>query len=353
MVAKFDRILSIETSCDDTSVAIVEKDGKVVLQVSANQDLVHAPFGGVVPEIASRNHSAHLLLLIEKIFEKSKLSWKNIDGIAVTNRPGLVGSLLVGLVTAKTLALAKQLPFIGINHLEGHILAPFLSDQERAPVEFFGYPFVALTISGGHTSLYNVTEAGRYHLLGQTIDDAAGEAFDKFAKMAGLGYPGGVHVDSKAKLGNTEAFKFPRALIKEENCNFSFSGLKTAAQRILNKMSSKEIAANIEDLCASYQQAIIDVLIVKLNRAVRLKDAKNAVITGGVSANSGLRAQGQQWAEKNGVQLIVPPLRYCTDNAAMIGYAGITRLNRGERSPQTLGPSPRSLDGDFLMDLKV
>ena len=215
------KILAIETSCDDTSVALVSEEGFVYEMVSANQDLAHAPFGGIVPEIACRNHSIALLPLIDDLFMRAKISWPEIDGIAVTNRPGLIGSLIVGVVTAKTLAQVYSKPLIGVNHLEGHILAPFLfdADRERPSLEF---PFIALAVSGGHTSIYEIQGLGDYSVLGATLDDAAGEAFDKFAKMLGLGFPGGVKVDQLARAGDTKAFDFPRGLIHEETYQMSF-----------------------------------------------------------------------------------------------------------------------------------
>ncbi|MEZ0390867.1 MAG: tRNA (adenosine(37)-N6)-threonylcarbamoyltransferase complex transferase subunit TsaD [Pseudobdellovibrionaceae bacterium] len=340
--------LAIETSCDDTSVALVEADGQVRALVSANQDLAHAPFGGIVPEIACRNHSLNLLPLIEQVFKKSNISWEQVGGIVVTNRPGLIGSLIVGIVTAKSLAQARKLPLIGVNHLEGHILAPFLKDESYQPTFPYEKPFLALAISGGHTSLYHVKSFGDYHILGATLDDAAGEAFDKFGKMAGLGFPGGVKVDQLSKNGNVKAYDFPRSMIKEDNYLMSFSGLKASAQRLLESLGPEKVQANLADLCASFQEAIVDILIAKLDRAAGKTGIRNIVITGGVSANSRLRERAQAWAAKNQLNLLIPPLRYCTDNAAMIGYAGILRFNRGEHSSLDLGPSPNSYPQDFF-----
>lgn len=346
---KYQRVLAIETSCDDTSVAVVEADGRVLCSLAASQDKEHADFGGVVPEIASRNHSFHLLPLVDKALSKSEKTWEDIDAIAVTCQPGLIGSLLVGVVTAKTLAMAKNKDLIGVNHLEGHLLAPFLKDDKYCPPEDFEYPFVGLAVSGGHSSLYYCESLGNYTVLGTTIDDAAGEAFDKFAKMAGLGYPGGVQVDKYSQEGEVDKYDFPRALMqrKARNFNFSFSGLKTQAQNKLKEMSQEERREEIHHLCASYQEAIVDALLAKLDWAVvdyflsKNKKAR-AIVTGGVSANSRLRAKAQEWADRKKVQLVIPPIRYCTDNAAMIGYAGIQRLNRGEKSDITLGASPKS-----------
>lgn len=342
------RVLAIETSCDDTSVAIVNRDGFVESCCSANQDLAHAPFGGVVPEVASRGHTENLLPLVEAALNQAGRAWADIHGIAVTSRPGLMGSLMVGVVTAKTLAMAKSLPWVAVNHIEGHLLAPFLKDATHTPPAGFGFPYLALAISGGHTHLFIAEELGRYRLLGQTLDDAAGEAFDKFAKLVGLGYPGGVLVDQWAAKGNPGKFQFPRALIKEDNLNFSFSGLKTSAQRQLETMTEEQRRDALADLCASFQEAIVDVLLAKFERAALDHDLKNVALTGGVSANSRLRARAGEAAKKNGWILALPPLRYCTDNAAMIGLAGLRRLERGESSSADTGPSPSSLAADFL-----
>ncbi len=343
-------VLAIETSCDDTSAAIVTHEGFVRSVISANQDKYHAVFGGVVPEVAGRAHTQMVLPIVEECFKGSNISWSEIDGVVVTNRPGLVGSLLVGVVTAKALAQAYGKPFIGVNHLEAHLLAPFLSDDSYSPPEDFTYPYIALAISGGHTQLYLVEQLGRYRVLGSTLDDAAGEAFDKFAKMLGLGFPGGVQVDQRALSGDPKAYDFPRSLIHEDNFNFSFSGLKSAGQRTLQALTQKQRQQNVADLCASYQEAIVEVLLAKLNKACAHFNLKKAVLTGGVSANSRLRKLGQLWADKNNIQLVIPPLRYCTDNAAMVGFAGIQRMNLGERSDQGLGPSPRVLETDFIYE---
>jgi len=342
-----EKVLAIETSCDDTSVAIVDRSGWVHSVVAASQDLEHELYGGIVPEIAARNHSIALIPLIEEAFKKAGMSWKDVQGIAVTNRPGLIGALIVGLVTAKSLAQAKKLPFLGVNHLEGHLLAPFLRDAQYAPPEDFDYPYVGLAISGGHTSLYQIRGLGDYRVLGATKDDAAGECFDKFAKMAGLGFPGGVRIDQMAKTGNPEAFEFPRSMIHDETFDMSFSGLKSAGQRMIEQLGPELVQEQLPDLCASFQEAIVDVLLAKLDRAAKVFKAKRVILTGGVSANSRLRARAQEWADKKGLSLVIPPIRYCTDNAAMIGYAGILRLNAGEVSSLDLGPSPQALATDF------
>ena len=335
-------ILAIETSCDDTSVAIVDSDRRVLCCLVASQDLVHKPFGGVVPEIASRNHTYHLLPLIDQAFVKTQKTWDDIEGIAVTSRPGLVGALIVGLVTAKTLALSQGKPFIGVHHIEGHIMAPFLKDEDYEGPDFYKDPFLGLVISGGHTQLYKTEGFGRYTVLGQTMDDAAGEAFDKFAKMLSLPYPGGVQVDRLSQKGNSKAFEFPRPLIKEDNYTFSFSGLKSSALRQLQGMSEGEIEKRKADLCASYQEAIVDVLMNRVQRAVKKTGLKKIVVSGGVSANSALRKRVLEWADENQLEVAIPPLKFCTDNAAMIGLAGLLRLQKGEFSNQDLAPQPRA-----------
>jgi N6-L-threonylcarbamoyladenine synthase len=342
-----ERVLSIETSCDDTSVAIVESNGWVHSVVSASQDLEHEMYGGIVPEIAARNHSIALIPLIEEAFKKANMTWADVQGITVTNRPGLVGALIVGLVTAKSLAQSKNLPFLGVNHLEGHLLAPFLKDSQYSPPEDFDYPYVGLAISGGHTSLYQIKGLGDYRVLGATKDDAAGECFDKFGKLAGLGFPGGVRIDQTAKTGNPHAYEFPRSMIHDDTFDMSFSGLKSAGQRMINQLGPEKVKENLPDLCASFQEAIVDVLIAKLDRAARVLKAKRVILTGGVSANSRLRARAEEWAAKKGLRLVIPPLRYCTDNAAMIGYVGALRMARGETSELDLGPSPHVLETDF------
>lgn len=344
------RVLAIETSCDDTSVAIVTADGFVEMCLSANQDLVHRPYGGVVPEIASRNHTLQILPLIEELFAKSKMKWSDVDGIAVTSRPGLIGSLLVGVVTAKTLALVQDLPLIGVNHLEAHLLAPFLYDAEmkKTNLHNLGYPYLALAISGGHTQLYLVHDFGKYEVIGRTMDDAAGEAFDKFAKHLGLGFPGGALVDKAAKNGNERAFALPRTMIKDDSYDFSFSGLKSAAIRLIDSLSPADRQVRVADLCASFQAAIVESLLHKLDKAAQNFDMNTIVLTGGVSANSRLRSAAQDWADARGSQLFIPPLRYCTDNAAMVGYVGALRIQRGEMSGQNLAPKAASEPGDFL-----
>ncbi len=339
-------VMAIETSCDDTSVALVDETGFVKFCRAENQDQVHKPFGGIVPEVAGRQHAENLLPLIETALSESKISWSEVLGIAVTSRPGLVGSLLVGLITAKTLALTHSLKFIGVNHIEGHIWAPFLKDETYKPATE-ELPFLSLVISGGHSHIFLVKGMGQYKLVGKTLDDAAGEAFDKFAKLTGLGYPGGSKVDAAAVGGNPAAFAFPRPMLHDNNFNFSFAGLKTAAHNLLKTMSQDEIKKNIADLCASYQNAIVEVLVAKILRASDEFKIKHLSITGGVSANSQLRRQLAAQCEKKKLQMSMAPLRYCTDNAAMIGGVGLRRLLRGESSDFDLPPSAKSSATDF------
>ncbi len=341
-------VLGIETSCDDSSVAVVDGERRVLAQVSVNQDRSHAPFGGVVPEVASRQHTENLLPIIDQVLSEAKLNWEQITAIAVTSRPGLIGSLLVGVVTAKTLALAKNKQLIDVNHIEGHLLAALLRDEQYTPKAGFDFPYLGLAVSGGHTHLFEVRKPGQYKLLGKTIDDAAGEAFDKFAKMLRLGFPGGVAVDKLAQTGNPEAYQFPRALEHDRSLNFSFSGLKTAALRAIEKIPPTELAIHKADLSASYQEAIVDILIKKLVSASKETGLTNWTITGGVSANSSLRAHAQLTAQGMGCTLALPPLRYCTDNAAMIALAGVLKLQAGLTASKELSPSASSLPTDWL-----
>lgn len=347
---QFKKILSVETSCDDTSVAVVQDDGFVVHMLSASQDKEHELYGGIVPEIASRNHSIVLLRLIDKVLQEAGLDFSGIDGFAVTNRPGLIGSLIVGIMTIKSLSHALKKPYTAVNHLEGHLLAPFLKDSTYAPAEDFGYPFIALAVSGGHSSIYLVNGPSDYTIIGMTKDDAAGEAFDKFGKMVGLGFPGGVRVDQMSKGGNRKAYDLPRSLIHDESLMMSFSGLKSSAHRLVNSLSADEIKNNLANLCASFQESIVDVLLSKLVQASKAYRIKRLVITGGVSANSRLRERCEELKSK-GYQVVIPPLRYCTDNAAMIGYTGILQLNRGQFADLSLGPQTNSLESDFKTDL--
>ena len=319
-------ILGIESSCDDSAAAVLETDrpGQALVRSSvvANQDDIHRAYGGIVPELASRNHVVVITPVIERALETARCQLGDIDAIAVTRGPGLVGSLLVGLMCAKGLAHSLGVPMVGVNHLEGHLLAPLLEHR-------LTMPFLALVVSGGHTSLFLVGGFGQYREVGRTRDDAAGEAFDKVAKMMGLGYPGGKIIDEMSRTGNRKRVKLPRARIKRAPLDFSFSGIKTAVALFLRSEAAAEVSA--QDLAASFQETVVEMLIRPTIAAARELDVSTIVLTGGVAANSRLRERLAQAAAEEGRQLFAPSLKYCTDNAAMIAMAGGWRLLRGER----------------------
>lgn len=316
-------VLGIESSCDETAAAVV-RDGKVMLSnVIASQIKVHERYGGVVPEIASRKHIEAIVPVITQALEDAAMTLDDIDAIAVTKGPGLVGALLVGLSTAKALAFGRGLPLVGVNHLEGHIAAIFLTENPPA------FPFVALAVSGGHTAIYFVKGFNDFMLLGQTRDDAAGEAFDKAANLLGIGYPGGVAIDRLAKKGNREAFSFPRAM--RDSLDFSFSGLKTSLLTRLKGLPSPPAAKELPDYAASYQEAVCDVLTEKTIRAAHRMSAGRIVVCGGVAANSRLREKMAGDAHAAGIEVFIPPPVLCTDNAAMIAVVGTHLLEAGYR----------------------
>jgi len=327
------RVLGIETSCDETAAAVVEDGRRILSDVVSTQIEIHRRWGGVVPELASRNHVVQVMPVVDEAVTRAG-GPEGIDAIAVTSGPGLVGALLVGVQVAKALAAAWEKPLAGVNHLEGHLLAAFLGD---APPTF---PFLGLVVSGGHTSLYEARDFGQYRLLGQTRDDAAGEAFDKGAKLLGLPYPGGVAIDRLARDGDAAAVRFPKAIVKGADLDFSFSGLKTALLHHVRKHGVPE-GPGLADLCASYQEAIVQALVQKAFRAARRFQLPTLVLAGGVAANSRLRAAATAKAgEYEELRVVVPAVRLCTDNAAMIAVAGTHAHARGAADPRRLDADP-------------
>jgi len=326
------KVLAIETSCDETAAAVVRDGREVLSSIVSSQVDIHSKYGGVVPEIASRKHVESIVPVILEALDKAHLHLDDMDGIAVTRGPGLIGSLLVGLSVAKSIAFAKKKPLVGINHLEGHVAAIFLS--ERAPA----FPFVALVVSGGHTLVYLARDFQDFVLLGQTRDDAAGEAFDKAAKLLNIGYPGGVVIDRLAKSGNPEAITFPRPM--RDSLDFSFSGVKTALLTYTRKRGPIT-EEEIPDIVASYQEAIVDVLVEKTLRAATLNDIPRVAVVGGVAANSRLRHRFMEEGGKRAIDVFIPPPVLCTDNAAMIAVVGDHLLAKGKRDGHDLNAVSR------------
>ena len=319
-------ILGIESSCDDTSAAIINGN-KILSNIAANQT-VHQEYGGVVPELASRAHQQNIIPVVEKSFTKANIQQKDISAIGFTRGPGLLGSLLVGTSFAKSLAMSLDVPLIEVNHLQAHILCHFIEDANPMPPKF---PFLCLTVSGGHSMIVLVKDYFDMEIIGKTIDDAAGEAFDKIGKIMGLDYPAGPIIDKLAKLGNPDAFTFGKP--KLENYDYSFSGIKTSVLYFLQKQLKENpnfIQENVENLCASVQKTIIDVLMKKLEKAAKDYDVKEVAIAGGVSANSGLREAMQNNVEKLGWNVYIPKFEYTTDNAAMIAMVAKLKFERGE-----------------------
>jgi N6-L-threonylcarbamoyladenine synthase len=332
-------VLAIETSCDETAVAIV-KNRQVCSSIIASQIPVHQQYGGVVPEVASRQHLESINQAIAKAMNDSLMDWGQIDGIAATCAPGLVGALLVGLTAAKTLAMVHEKRFLGVHHLEGHIYATYLAQPNLDP------PFLSLLVSGGHTSLIYVKNCGEYETLGETRDDAAGEAFDKVARLLKLGYPGGPVIDKLAQTGDRQAFKFPEGKISLPEGGYhpydaSFSGLKTAVLRLVQKLEKEGQELPIADIVASFQETIARALTKRAIACARDYGLKTIAVGGGVAANSGLRNHLQAAAQQHDLQVLFPPLKYCTDNAAMIGCAAADHLSCGHTSPLTLGVHSR------------
>ena len=326
-------VLGIETSCDETAAAVLADGRRVLSSVVASQDDVHAPYGGVVPELASRRHIEMIVPVVEKALTDAGVVLDDLDGIAVTYGPGLVGSLLVGCSMAKALAWVHRLPLVGVNHLEGHVYASFLT--EEAPE----YPFLALVVSGGHTALYHASAPLTYHLVGQTRDDAAGEAFDKVAKLLGLGFPGGPIIQRTAERGDPRAIEFPLAQMTDGASDFSFSGIKTSVSLYVRRHGPLG-EAQVADVAASFQAAVVKMLVRQTVRAALRIGVKRVVLTGGVAANGPLRTALYAEAEQHGIRLHIPPPGLCTDNAAMITAAGTVRLAAGERAPLTLNATP-------------
>ncbi|GAB6107688.1 tRNA (adenosine(37)-N6)-threonylcarbamoyltransferase complex transferase subunit TsaD [Fusibacter bizertensis] len=314
--------LAIETSCDETACAILKNGREILSNEVYTQIEIHQAFGGVVPEIASRNHLEKISEVIEQALKDADKRFEDIDEIAVTYGPGLVGALLVGLSTAKGLAYSLNIPLIPVNHIEGHIAANYIAHPELKP------PFACLVVSGGHTHLVDVKSYTEFEIIGRTRDDAAGEAFDKIARTLGLGYPGGPIIDKIAKEGNPLAIDFPKAMLDQEHMDFSFSGLKSSVLNYLNSSKMKQIEINIPDVCASFQYAVVEVLKHKATQAVKRTGYNQLVLAGGVAANSALR---MALAEIPNIKLYYPPINLCTDNAAMIGCAGYYASLAGKR----------------------
>lgn len=337
-MSQFELVLGLESSCDETAAAVVRRGREVLSNVISSQVAIHQAYGGVVPEVASRNHLERCIPVVDQAISEAGIDLEQLDGVAVTYGPGLVGSLLVGVSVAKALAFALDIPLIGVNHVEGHIYANLLAYPELEP------PLLCLTVSGGHTAVLFLETSGYYQALGRTRDDAAGEAFDKIARVLGLGYPGGPAIERMAKDGNPTAIEFPRALHGEETLDFSFSGLKTAVLNYLNQLRQKQgerlSAEQIADVAASFQAAVIDSLVEKAVLAVKQTGIKKLALSGGVAANTALRQRLQQALVELGAEFYAPPLAYTTDNAAMIASAGYHRLVLGERSDLTLNAVP-------------
>jgi N6-L-threonylcarbamoyladenine synthase len=335
------RVLGIESSCDETAAAVVQADGLVLSDVVSSQVAVHAPYGGIVPELASRAHLTNVVPVIERALEG--IGWGGIDAISVTRGPGLIGALLIGLQTAKAIAFARDLPITFVDHLVGHLFAVYLWRDEAARLAP-ELPYVALLVSGGHTAIYEVSAHDRVRVIGQTRDDAAGEAFDKVAKLLGLGYPGGPIVDRLAQLGNPRAVELPIPMSSKRTLDFSFSGLKTAVARLVREKGVPKDEQALADLCASFQRSVARVLAQKSVAACAQLEIPRLVLAGGVAANRGLRESAHRECAKAGIALFVPPPSACTDNAAMIAYVGAQKSIAGVREDLDLPAYSRSPD---------
>ena len=332
------KILGIETSCDETGVAIYDEDKGLIANQLYTQIALHADYGGVVPELASRDHIRKTAPLIQAALSEARLTAKDIDGVAYTCGPGLVGALLVGATVARALAYAWEVPAVGVHHMEGHLLAPMLDDNPP------GFPFVALLVSGGHTQLVRVDGVGQYTVIGESVDDAAGEAFDKTAKLLGLDYPGGAALSRLAEQGAPGRVVFPRPMTDRPGLDFSFSGLKTFAANTLNAVLKTELTLSEQtkaDIAYAFQDAVVDTLAIKCKRALKETGYKRLVIAGGVSANKKLRANLTQMMKDLGGEVFYPQPQFCTDNGAMIAYAGLLRLKQGQQSGLAIDVKPR------------
>jgi len=321
------KVLGIETSCDETAIAVVEDGREILSNLISSQVDLHARYGGVVPEVAARAHIEALNPLMQEALVQADVGFGDIDAVSVTIGPGLVGALLVGIAAAKSVALATGKPFIGVNHLEGHVYANFLEHGPPEP------PYVSLIVSGGHTMIVNMKERHTYEVLGQTLDDAAGEAFDKIARFMGLGFPGGPAVDKLAQQGDPAAIKFPRAMADSGDLDFSLSGLKTAVMRYVKTERAAGREPDPADLAASFQEAVVDVQVSKTVRAALEREAGTVLLGGGVVANTRLRERILEAGEREGLRVLFPSLPLCTDNGAMIACAGFYRLQAGETTP--------------------
>lgn len=327
-------VLGIETSCDETSAAIVKNGREIFSNVISSQISLHQKYGGVVPEIASRKHVELIMPVINQALEEANMSVKDIDAIGVTYGPGLVGALIVGISAAKAMAFAMDKPLIGVHHIEGHIAANYLDHLNLEP------PFVCLVASGGHSHIVHVSDYNSFEVLGQTRDDAAGEAFDKIARALGLGYPGGPAIDKVAQTGNPLAINFPRVSFEKGNYDFSFSGLKTAVLNYLNILEQKGEKCCVENVCASFQQAVVDVLVKNTIAVAKLHNIKKVALAGGVAANSSLRKLLSIKAQEAGLELYYPRPILCTDNAAMIACAAFYEFSKGKVSGMELNAAP-------------
>lgn len=309
-------ILGIESSCDETAAAVLEDGAKLLSNIINSQIDVHVKYGGVVPELASRRHIEDIYSVVSEALDQADITLDRIDGLAVTRGPGLIGSLLVGLSFAKALSFVKKIPYVGVDHMTGHLLSIFL--EESKP----DFPFVALVASGGHSTIFYVSDPVTFHVMGRTLDDAAGEAFDKVAKLLGLKYPGGPVISRMAKTGDAQSIYFPRAWLSRESLDFSFSGVKTAVVNYVHRDNLKGISLNVPDICASFQEAVVDVLVEKTIRAAGLTGTQRIVLAGGVAANERLREVMRERGDREGFKVFVPSPEFCTDNAAMIALAG-------------------------------